>query len=310
MQPKLLVIAGPTASGKTALALEVARRTGAEIVSADSQQVYARFDIGTAKPSPEELAAVPHHLISVVDPTEQFSAGRYQSLADAAIADIHARGKRVVVVGGTGMYIRMLLHGLVDAPRAEPALRARLEAEANAKGRAALHARLAAIDPESAARIHPADLVRIIRALEIHALTGAKASQRRDTHAFGQQRYPHELFVIAIDRDTLYERIDRRTEAMFAGGLVEEVRGLIEAGLRDAPAMHSVGYAQAAAYLEGRLSYAEAIAAAARETRRYAKRQLTWFKKETGAQYVTPDELLRRATEALTGRSADSPQGD
>ncbi len=193
----LWVIAGPTASGKTALALQVAQALGAEIVSADSQQVYQRFDIGTAKPSAAELAQVRHHLISVVAPTEIFSAARYQTLADAAIADIRGRGRPVVVVGGTGLYLRALLHGLVPAPPADPALRATLEEEATRLGRPALHARLSAIDPVAAKAIKSTDLVRIIRALEIHTLTGRPASEHRQEHAFKDSRHFYRLFVLS-----------------------------------------------------------------------------------------------------------------
>jgi tRNA dimethylallyltransferase len=288
LKPQLTVIAGPTASGKTALALRVASALDAEIVSADSQQVYRLFDIGTAKPSAAELAAVPHHLVSVVEPTEAFSAGRFQELADAAIAEISSRGRRVVVVGGTGLYLRVLLHGVVDAPPADTELRARLEDEARTLGRPALHARLAALDPGSAGRIEPTDLVRVVRALEIHALTGTSASEFRAQHAFTEDRYPFDLFVLTPPRDELYAAIDRRTHAMFAAGLVDEVRSLVARGLRNAAPMGSVGYSQALAVVDGRLTLDAAIADTAQKTRRYAKRQLTWFKKERGARFVAP----------------------
>lgn len=286
--PELLVIAGPTASGKTALAIQVARRMGAEIVSADSQQVYREFDIGTAKPSEEELAAVPHHLVSVVDPMDRFSAGRYRELADAAIAGIHGRGRRIVVVGGTGLYLRVLLHGVVDAPPADIALRRRLEEEATVHGRAALYERLRAIDPETAKAISPRDLVRIVRALEIHTLTGETASEHRRRHAFLPDRYPYRMFVLDPPRDALYAAIDRRTRTMFDGGLLDEVRRLRARGYAEAPPMQSVGYKEALALLQGLMTREEAIAAAAQATRNYAKRQLTWFRKEPGARFVKP----------------------
>lgn len=288
MRPELIVIAGPTASGKTARAIELARRIGAEIVSADSQQVYRFFDIGTAKPSEEELAAVRHHLVSVVDPSETFTARRYQELADAAIADIAARGKRVVVVGGTGLYLRVLLHGVVPVPAADPAVRARLEAEAREQGRQALHRRLAEADPLAAAKVSPTDLVRIIRALEIFELTGRTATEHRSAHGFAEDRYPYRLFVLSPPRDALYAAINRRTRAMFEAGLEAEVRSLVARGYRDAAPMRSVGYAQALGIVEGRLGREEGIEQAARETRRYAKRQLTWFRKERGAQLISP----------------------
>jgi tRNA dimethylallyltransferase len=284
----LIVIAGPTASGKTAQAIRIAKRVGGEIVSADSQQVYRSFDIGTAKPSAAELAEVRHHLIDVAEPSEDFSAARFQALADAAIADISGRGKRVVVAGGTGLYLRILLHGVVPAPPADPALRAALEEEAERNGREGLWRRLEAVDPESAARVHKTDLVRIVRALEIHALTGTPASALRREHGFAQERYPYQMFVLDPPREALYAAIDARTRGMFEQGLVEEVRSLLSRGLGGAAPMGSVGYAQALDHVEGRLSLDAAIEGAARETRRYAKRQLTWFRREPGARFIRP----------------------
>ncbi|CAM4020197.1 tRNA (adenosine(37)-N6)-dimethylallyltransferase MiaA [Corallococcus sp. ZKHCc1 1396] len=284
----LTVIAGPTASGKTALAIAWAREAGGEIVSADSQQVYRAFDIGTAKPSLEELSAVPHHLVSVVDPLEPFSAAEYQRRADAAIADITSRGRPVFVVGGTGLYLRVLLHGVVDAPGALPALRAELEAVASEQGREAVHRRLAEVDPETAAKLPPQDLVRVIRALEIHAQTGIPASEFRRAHAFAPDRYAFRLFVLNPPRDALYAAINTRAEALFAQGLVEETRALLEQGYADAAPMRSVGYVQARAVVEGRMTREEAILDTAQETRRYAKRQLTWFRREPGAVFLTP----------------------
>ncbi|XXF81372.1 tRNA (adenosine(37)-N6)-dimethylallyltransferase MiaA [Myxococcaceae bacterium GXIMD 01537] len=302
-RPFLTVIAGPTASGKTALAVELARRAGGEIVNADSQQVYRLFDIGTAKPSPEELAAVPHHLLSFVDPMETFSAAAYQRSADAAIADIAARGRPVFVVGGTGLYLRVLLHGVVEAPGAAPELRASLEALAAAEGREAVHRRLAEVDPETAARLSPNDLVRVVRALEIHAQTGVTASEFRRAHAFAPDRYPFRLYVLEPPREALYQAINARTEAMFSRGLVEETRELLALGHADAAPMRSVGYVQARAVVEGRMTPTEAIQDTAQETRRYAKRQLTWFRKEPGAVFVpAPYEDLLRVRPELHGQ--------
>jgi tRNA dimethylallyltransferase len=284
----LCVIAGPTASGKTALAIEVARRWGAEIVSADSQQVYRHFDLGTAKPSAEELSRVPHHLISVVDPTEDFSAARFGSLADAAIADLRQRGKNVVVVGGTGLYLRVLLKGVVPVPGADPALRAQLGAFADAQGAQALWEKLKAVDPETATKLPPADRFRIIRALEIHAGSGRPASAARREHAFSEARHPHRLFVLMPEREQLYAAINARTRAMYAAGLVDEARALAARGYRHAAPMRSVGYGEALSVAEGRLQLDEAIALTAQRTRNYAKRQFTWFKKERGEALVPP----------------------
>jgi len=287
-QSDLIVLAGPTASGKTALALRLAKRLDAEIVGADSQQVYRYFDIGTAKPTASELAEVSHHLISVVDPAERFSAAQFQVLADAAIEDIRSRSKRVLVVGGTGLYLRTLLHGIISAPAANPELRRQLEAEAAQKGREALHRRLAQLDPLSAEAVEPKDLVRIIRALEIHHMTGIPASQYRQRHQFLEDRYRFALYVLSPPRDELYRAIDQRAKAMFAGGLLEEVRSLVQRGFSNVPPMSSMNYAQAIAVIEGRMGLEEAIASAAQQARRYAKRQLTWFRAEANAKHIEP----------------------
>jgi tRNA dimethylallyltransferase len=285
--PHLTVIAGPTAAGKSALALALAERTGGEILSADSQAVYRYFDLGTAKPDAAALARVRHHLVSVIDPQEQFTAARFQSLADAAVADVASRGKRVLVVGGTGLYVRALLHGLSDTPP-DPEVRARLEEEARRIGPEELHARLAGVDPASAARIAVPDVLRVVRALEIHAVTGQPASAAHRRHAFAPERYPCTLWFLDPPREALAEAIARRTRALFAGGLLDEVRGLVARGYRDAPAMGSVGYRQALAVVEGRMTAAAAEAETAQETRAYAKRQRTWFRREPGARFVAP----------------------
>jgi tRNA dimethylallyltransferase len=292
----LIVIAGPTASGKTALALEVAQQLDAEIISADSQQVYRHFDIGTAKPSAEELAVLRHHLISVVDPLEDFSAARFGKLADAAITDIRARGKRVVVVGGTGLYLRVLLHGVMPGPSRDEALRAELEAYADEHGNDALHARLAKIDPVTAAKHPVQDRLRVIRALEIHTLTGKPASEHREEHAFAADRYEYDLFVLNPERERVYAAINARTAKMFASGLIEETRTLVAKGYRAAAPMRAVGYLQALEVVDGTLTVEKAINDTAQATRHYAKRQLTWFKKEKGARNVTPADALRTIT--------------
>jgi len=287
-KPHLTVIAGPTASGKSALAMELAEAWDAELVSADSQQVYRHFDLGTAKPTDAELRRVPHHLVSVVEPLEPFDAGRFQELADAAISDITSRGKRVIVVGGTGLYLRILLHGVVPAPPSDPDLRARLEAEAEAQGNAALHARLAAVDPVSAARLHPADRQRVVRALELFEQTGRPQSELFAEHRFADSRYPFTLWVLEPSREALYAAINARAQAMFEGGLVEEVERLVRRGYREAAPMRSVGYAQALEVLEGRWSREAGLLAMQQATRNYAKRQLTWFRKEPAARFLSP----------------------
>lgn len=294
MSEQLLVIAGPTASGKTAFAISAAQRLGAEIINADSQQVYRHFDIGTAKPTAQQLAAVPHHLISFVDPLDRYSAARFQRDADAAIAEVKGRGRKVVLVGGTGLYLRVLLHGVMAGSSADLPFRAELEARAAEQGRPALHSELARVDPKSADRIKPTDLVRIVRALEIFHQTGTPASDVREAHGFAGLRHPYRMIVLMPEREALYARINARTQAMYDAGLYDETRALVERGLRSAAPMGSVGYAQALQLLDGEIDVARAIELTAQATRKYAKRQLTWFKKEQGADFAAPpyDALL------------------
>ena len=286
-QPALTVIAGPTGAGKTDLAIALAERLGAEIVSADSQAVYRHFDLGTAKPEPEQLARVRHHLVSVVEPNEPFSAARWAALADLAIADIVARGRRVLVVGGTGLYIRALLHGLTDSPP-NPEVRRALEEEARRLGAEAMHRRLAGVDPDTAARLAPADLVRVVRALEIHATTGSRPSQLRAAHGFDLARYPARFHFLDPPREELEQRLAGRTRRMFERGLVAETRRLVDRGFRDTAPMRSVGYRQALAVVDGEMTVDQAERDTFLESRRYAKRQRTWFRREPGARFVPP----------------------
>ena len=285
--PDITVIAGPTGAGKTELAVALAERLGAEIVSADSQAVYRYFDLGTAKPDAEQRARVPHHLVSIVEPNEAFSAARWAALADAAIADARTRGRPVLVVGGTGLYVRALLHGLTDTPP-EPGVRRALEEEARRLGPAAMHRRLAEIDPDTAARLAVADVLRVVRALEIHATTGTPPSQLRAAHGFGPARYRARLWFLDPGRETLEARIAERTRRMFERGLVAETEALLARGFRDTAPMRSVGYRQALQVVDGQLTPEQAERETALETRRYAKRQRTWFRREPGTRFVQP----------------------
>jgi tRNA dimethylallyltransferase len=291
------VITGPTASGKTALAVALARRLGGEIVNADSQQVYRGLDVGTAKPTPEERAAAPHHLLDVAEPGEVMDAARFTALADAAIADVAARGRVPIVAGGTGLYLRALLHGVVAAPGRDPALRARLEDEAARLGRPALHARLAAVDPEAAGRIRPNDLVRIVRALEI-AAGGARPSELFAAHAFAPDRYDAVLLALDPPRPELHARIDARVREMFSGGLLDEARALAGRFGAEVPPKLPIGYAEAIACVRGALPLEEAIRLVQVAHRRYARRQLVWLRKERGVEWIRPpwdaEALARR----------------
>jgi len=274
---KVLVIAGPTGSGKSELAVRIAERIGGEIVNADSMQVYRGMDIGTAKPSADLLARAPHHLLDIVSPYQNFSASDFREAAAAAIADIDRRGKKPVVVGGTGLYIRALLEGLVDSPTGDPELRKRF---AELPGEELL-GRLAAVDPETAARLHPNDRVRIIRALEVFSQTGRPISGFRSEHAFSGDYYQALKLAIRVERQELYRRVDRRVEQMMADGLLAEVRSLLASGYhREMKSMRSIGYKELSAHLAGEITLDQAVELIKRDTRRYAKRQMTWFTKE------------------------------
>jgi tRNA dimethylallyltransferase len=296
---RIAVIAGPTASGKTALAIALARRLGGEIVNADSQQVYRGLDVGTAKPTQEERAQAPHHLLDLVEPGDGMDAARFVSLADATIADVAGRGRSPVVAGGTGLYLRALLHGVVAAPGRDPALRARLEADAAREGRPALHARLAAVDPEMARRVRPNDLVRIVRALEI-AAGGRRPSELLAAHAFAADRYDAALFALDPARAELHARIDARVREMFSSGLLDEAAALL-ARFGDAlPRKLPIGYADAIACARGELAVDEAIRRVQVAHRRYARRQITWLRKERGVEWLRPPydvEALARRVE-------------
>jgi len=276
-QPEIVVIVGPTAAGKTALAVALAERCDGEIVNADSRQIYRGMDIGTAKPPPELRAHIPHHLIDIRDPDEPFGLHDFLLLANAAIQDIARRGRLPLVVGGTGQYIRALVEGWHAPPvPPDPALRAELAARAAREGGAALYAELVALDPVAAQTIDPRNVRRVIRALEVIRATGRPFSTQRS-----KEKPPYRALLIGlrVSRETLYRRIDRRVEEMFASGLVEEVRRLVAAGYGcDLPAMRSIGYAEVCGYLRGELTLAEAVARTKTATHRLARMQANWFR--------------------------------
>lgn len=294
MKAGFLCLLGPTAVGKTEIAIQLAQRLDAEIVSVDSRQIYQQMDIGTAKPTPEEQKAARHHLIDCVDISQPFSVADYQSLADAAIADIQNRDKRVLLVGGAGLYFRAIVDGLFEGPGADPLLRERLEQEAAQRGVDVLHERLRACDPASAERIHPNNVVRVVRALEVYELTGIPMSEHQQQWKPEKQRYPFIAFCLAMPRARLYQRIEQRVDVMLANGLIAEVESLLAAGYaRGTAALRSFGYRELIAYLDGECTYVEAISQLKQNTRRFAKRQLTWFRRDTRIEWIdrnaTPD---------------------
>ena len=308
MKPRILVICGPTASGKSDLALQLAHALDGEIINADSMQVYRGMDIGTAKPTAEQQDGIPHHLIDIVRPDQPFSAADFAESADAVIRDIRSRGKRTIVVGGTGLYIRALLKGLVDSPGdAGGEIRRELRAEAQERGNQAMREELLRVDPELAERIHPNNMVRIIRALEVFRLTGIPLSRYQQEHGFSGQRYHSLQIGIRVERPLLYSRIDQRVNQMLEQGLLQEVQQLLNAGYgSETKAMRAIGYKEITAYLAGECTLDEAIRLIKRDTRHYAKRQLTWFNADNDILWLEYpakfDTILNNAIEFFDQR--------
>lgn len=282
----IILLLGTTASGKSAAAMALAPRINAEIVSVDSMQVYRHMDIGTAKPMPAELAAVPHHLIDVVDPSESMSVARFVALADAAIADILARGRRALIVGGTPLYLMGVMYGLFDGPSADPAFRDELRARAEREGIAALHAELRKVDPNAADRIHFNDYKRIERALEVFRLTGRPLSEQQVQWSDGKLRYPATIVGIARHKDDASRRINERVRQMIDAGLVAEVERLKHDFDLSEQARQALGYAEILRYLAGELPLAEAIEEIKIHTRQFAKHQRTWYRKFPQTQWI------------------------
>ena len=279
--PQIITIAGPTASGKTALSIQLAKEMDGEIVSCDSMQVYKDMDIGTAKPTREEQAGIPHHMLSVAEPWEDFSVSRYCAMADPIVEDILRRGKSPIIVGGTGLYMDALIRGNAFAPCPSTGRREELEALAASQGIEAVIERLRAVDPGSAARLHPSDQKRIIRAMEVYLETGMTITEHnRKTQEIPPKYHPIRFTLTDRQRQTLYDRIDRRVDAMVEAGLIEEIQGLLARGIPEkCTAMQAIGYKEFVAALHGACSLEEAAGQVKQSSRRYAKRQLTWFRR-------------------------------
>ena len=314
MQPKLVVITGPTASGKTALGVMLAQRLGGEVVSADSMQIYRGMDIGTAKPTPEEMQGVPHHMIDIAAPAENYSVSRYAKEAAACVDDILARGKLPIVVGGTGLYIDSLIAGRTFADgTADTALRQELSERYDEIGGEGLLGELRKVDPERAAKLHPADKKRIVRAMEVYILTGRTITQHDAETRTVPPRYDAAKIALDFaDRQDLYDRIDRRVELMVRQGLFDEVRALLAAGVpADCTAMQAIGYKEAVAAVRGEAAPQDAVAAIQLASRRYAKRQLTWLRRDQDLFWLrhekTPDmdRACRLSTQFLSGRGIE-----
>ncbi|HSR58875.1 MAG TPA: tRNA (adenosine(37)-N6)-dimethylallyltransferase MiaA [Candidatus Binataceae bacterium] len=293
---KLGFLVGPTGAGKSAIALAIAERLDAEIVNADSRQLYRGMDIGTAKPSAEERRRIPHHLIDVCGPDEPIDVASFVSMARAAIRDIARRGRRPLVVGGSGLYLRVLRGGIFSGPSASPEIRRELEDVARERGASFLHDQLGAIDPVSAARIQRNDLYRIVRALEVYRLTGVPISVHQERHRFSAREFDSLTVGVDVPRAMLYAAIDRRFDAMVAAGFAGEVRALLAAGYNpERPPLSTIGYKEIAAFVRGETTLEAAVEQAKRETRHLAKRQLTWFRREPGIVWVDADRAAEQA---------------
>ena len=300
MIPKLLIVLGPTAVGKSDTVLDLALQFGAEIISADSQQVYRYMDIGTAKPSREQREKLPHHLIDIVDPDEEFNAAIFRDLAIDVAYGLADRDKRIIVCGGTGLYIKALTKGLFAVPGRDPQIREALEWEIEEHGIGSLYHRLEQIDPESAARIHPHDRQRITRALEVYHATGRQISGWHSEHGFNDSLF--DVLKIGLDRQRieLYDRIDRRCDFMIASGLLDEVKKLVDMGYGlGLKPMQSIGYRHLGLFLRGRMSLEKAVDLMKRDTRRFAKRQLTWFRNDREIRWFDPESQRSNIEDAV-----------
>lgn len=293
MKKPLVILTGPTAVGKTALSIRLAKLLNAEIISADSMQVYRRMNIGSAKVRPEEMEGVPHHLIDILEPEEEFNVALFKELADKAMEEIYEKGKIPLIVGGTGFYIQAVLNDIdFTKTDADDALRKRLEEEAKLHGEIWLHEKLRAIDPKAAEEIHYNNVKRVIRAIEFFEQTGKKISEHNEEERKKESPYNFAYFVLDCDRALLYERINKRIDLMLEEGLIEEVKGLKAEGChKEMVSMKGLGYKEILDYLDGVTDYAEAVEILKRDTRRFAKRQLTWFRRENDVTWLEKEDF-------------------
>ena len=304
---KIICIAGPTASGKTALAVALAKAIDGEVISCDSMQIYKGMDIGTAKPTTEEMQGIPHYMLDVAEPGEEFSVSRYCEMADPIIGDILARGKTVIIAGGTGLYMDALIRGNNFAPCPSTGMREKLEVQADTEGMEAMLALLASIDPDSAARLHLKDRKRIIRALEVYYKTGETIT----AHNLKTQQIPPKYEAVWFgledeNRQDLYDRIDARVEKMLSDGLLEEIKGLLASGISEkSTAMQAIGYKEFVAYLNGQATLEDSVSMVQQASRHYAKRQLTWFRRNQNICWLrrksgeNTEQILHRARQYL-----------
>ena len=291
-KPKIIIICGPTGIGKTTVAIDLAQHLGGQIIGADSMQIYKYMDIGTAKPTAEERARVVHHMVDFVQPDKAFDAAQYAARARAKIIELDQQHITPIVAGGTGLYIKALLHGLFDEKVSDPEIRDRLKSEAGDHGIRSLYERLSRLDSETANRLHPNDTYRILRALEVIEATGQAISKHHQKHGFFDRPFESLKIGLNLDRALLYERINRRVDTMISTGFLDEVKGLLARGYSaNLKPMQSIGYRHMVDYIEGRLSWAECVRTMKRDHRRYAKRQLTWFGAEPEIIWKEPQQV-------------------
>ncbi|MEC0283236.1 tRNA (adenosine(37)-N6)-dimethylallyltransferase MiaA [Terribacillus saccharophilus] len=303
---KVIVVVGPTGVGKTQLSIEIAKRYGGEVISGDSMQIYKSMDIGTAKVTKEEQQGIPHHLIDIRDPDEHYSAADFQADVEACVQDIAGRGKLPIIAGGTGLYIQAALYAYdFSEAKRDDSYQQQLEQEAQAHGPLHLHKQLQAVDPVQAERIHPNNVRRVIRALEIFHRTGKRMSDHEETEP--DARYDAIMIGLDMDRDLLYEQINLRVDKMLAEGLLEEVKRLVESGIQDTQSMRAIGYKEFIPYLEGKMDWEDTVDQLKQNSRRYAKRQYTWFRNKMNVDWysITPatkKEKFRIILEELAGK--------
>ncbi len=308
MKPRIVVILGPTGVGKSEVAIDVASEVHGEIISADSLQVYRYLDVGTGKPGPEQRQRVPHHLMDLLDPDEEFNVALFRDRALKAEEEIRSRGKNSIVCGGTGLYIKALIHGLFVGPGRIAEIRSGLEEEMEEKGIGPLYERLKQVDPDGAATIHPNDRQRILRALEVFRHTGTEMSQWQGNHGFKENAFESLKIGLNRERQELYGLIERRCEEMMTRGLVGEVEGLVNRGYSlDLKPLQSMGYRQIGHYLLGGISLDEALSLMKRDTRRLAKRQLTWFRADKDIHWFHPENERKEILEATKSFLSASP---
>jgi tRNA dimethylallyltransferase len=303
--PKIVVICGPTGVGKTGFGIAVARYFNAEVVGADSMQIYRCMDIGTAKPTAQEKASVAHHMVDIIDPDHDFDAAVYAQQARACIDNLISKKKLPLVVGGTGLYIKSLIYGLSKGAPADSTIRRQLQLELSQSGLAGMYEQLAQEDPEAARRIHPNDRYRILRALEVYRITGQSIYEHHQAHGFRCPRFEVMTLGLTMPREQLYERINRRVDVMLAEGLKEEVQQLLDRGYAaQLKSMQSLGYRHMTAHLLDRIPWTQTVETLKRDHRRYAKRQLTWFKAHEGVHWLAPHQT-EAAIELIDGFIAE-----